>query len=241
MISKPELFMLDLLAGYEWDRPLYFLNMAGDLNIGIKEYLEYTGYSFKFVPIKNKTTTTEAGFVDTDELYRLMTQVYRWDDLARDDYFIDYQNLYTHLGVMSIRTLFVTCADAFMKAGENDRALEMVDKCCEVMQHYPLESVSVGFSANDYMVVSLVEDYYKLGQPDKARSLATRFGSELLESAKFYIEFYEWAKDEFELVGQYVYFLAEVMKDGGDAELAKQMTDTLVALVDEASDSADAS
>ena len=179
--------------------------------------------------------------MDTDELYRLMTQVYSWNALARDDYFIDYQNLYTHLGVMSIRTLFVTCADAFMKAGENDRALEMVDKCCEVMQHYPIESVSAGFSANDYMVVSLVEDYYKLGQSDKARALAARLGADLLESAKFYIEYYEWAKDEFELVGQYIYFLAEVMKDGGDNEMAKKMTDTLVALVDEASDSADAS
>ena len=161
--------------------------------------------------------------------------------MARDDYFIDYQNEYTHLGVMSIRSLFVTCADAFMRAGENDRALEMVDKCCEVMQHYPLETVPLGFSGNDYMIVTLVEDYYKLGQPDKARQLATRLGSDLLVSAKFYIEFYDWARDEFELVGQYIYFLADVMKQGGDAELAKKLTDGLVALVDQASETVDAS
>ena len=215
--------------------------MGGDLNVGIKEYLEYTGYSYKFVPIKNKTTSAEAGFVDTDELYRLMTQVYSWDDLARDDYFIDYQNMYTHLGVMSIRTMFVNCADAFMKAGENGRALEMVDKACEIMQHYPLETVPLGFSGNDYMVVSLIEHYYRLGQPEKARLLATQLGNELLRSAKFYIEFYDWAREDFEIVGQYVYFLADVMKQGGDADLAKQLTDGLVALVDAASDMADES
>ena len=235
-ISKPELFLLDLLAGYQWDRPLHFLNMGGDLNVGIKEYLEYNGYSFKFIPIKNKTTSTEAGFVDTDELYRLMTETFSWDALAQDDYFIDYQNMYTHLGVMSVRSLFVTCADAFMKAGENDRALEMVDKCCEVMQHYPLETVPLGFSGNDYMVVTLIEDYYRLGQPDKARQLATQMGSELLQSAKFYIEFYEWARDEFEMVGQYIYFLADVMKQAGDTDLAKTLTDHLVGLVDTASE-----
>ena len=234
-LSKPELFMLDLLSGYEWDRPLHLLNMGGDLNIGIKEYFEFDGYSFKFIPIKNKTTTTVAGFVDTDELYRLMTQVYSWDDVARGDYFIDYQNEYTHLGVMSIRSLFVTCADVFMREGEDDRALEMVDKCCEVMQHYPLETVPLGFSGNDYMIVTLIEDYYRLGQPEKARGLAMQMGSELLKSAKFYIEFYDWARDEFEMVGQYIYFLADVMKQGGDAELSKQLTDGLVALVDEAS------
>ena len=234
-LSKPELFMLDLLDGYQWDRPLHVLNMGGDLNIGIKEYLEYCGYSFKFVPVKNKTTTTEAGFVDTDELYRLMTQVYRFDAVAQDDYFIDYQNMYTHLGVMSLRGMFVTCADAFMKAGEDDRALEMIDKAAEVMKHYPLESVPLGFSGNDYMVVSMIEDYYKLGQGEKARELAGELGPQLLQSAKFYIEFYEWARDEFELVGQYIYFLSDVMKQGGDAELAKLLTDSLVALVDEAS------
>ena len=233
-LSKPELFLLDLLAGYQWDRPLHLLNMGGDLNVGIKEYLEFCGYSFKFVPIKNKTTTSVAGFVDTDELYDRMTKSYRWDDLARDDYFIDYQNMYTHLGVMSVRGLFVTCADAFMKAGENDRALEMVDKCCEVMKHYPLETVPLGFSGNDYMVISLVEDYYLLGQPDKARALAAEMGTDLLKSAKFYIEFYDWAPDEFELVGQYIYFLADVMKQGGDGELAKQLTDSLTGLLDAA-------
>ena len=145
------------------------------------------------MPIKNKTTSSEAGFVDTDELYRMMTQVYSWDAIARDDYFMDYQNMYTHLGVMSIRGMFVTCAEAFMKAGEDDRALEMIDKAAEVMQHYPVETVPLGFSGNDYMIVLMIEDYYKLGQADKARLLAMQLGSGLLQSAKFYIEFYDWA------------------------------------------------
>jgi hypothetical protein len=86
------------------------------------------------------------------------------------------------------------------------------------------------------MVISMIEDYYLLGQPDKARALATQLGSELLKSAKFYIEFYDWAREEFEIVGQYIYFLADVMKSGGDTDLSKQLTDGLVALVDKASE-----
>ena len=69
-ITKPELFMLDLLSNYQWDRPICLLSMGGDLNIGIKEYFEYNGFSFQLVPIKNKTTSTQAGFVDSDALYR---------------------------------------------------------------------------------------------------------------------------------------------------------------------------
>lgn len=240
-ISKPELFLLDLLSGYQWDRPLHLLNMGGDLNIGIKEYLEFCGYSFKFVPIKSRTTLTEAGFVDAEELYRRMTQVYSWDALARDDYFRDYQNDYTHLGVMSVRSLFVICADVFMAAGQDDRALEMVDKCCEVMRNYPLETIPLGFSGNDYMVITLIEDYYKLGQPEKARQLAVEMGTELLAGAKFYIEFYDWGRDEFELTGNYIYMLSDVLKQGGDTELADSLTGGLIALVEQASAAMDAS
>lgn len=230
-LTKPELFMLDLLSGYKWDRPLNLLNMGGDINIGIKEYLEYEGYSCKFIPIKNKTTSTVAGFVDTDELYRLITQTYKWDAVGAGDYFIDYQNEYTHLGVLSLRSLFVTSANAFIKAGEKDKALEMLDMSQKVMQHFPLETIPLGFSSNDYMVVSMVEDYYALGSKDDARKLATDLAADLLITSKFYLEFYDWAKDDFELAGNYIYYLADVMKAAGDEELSNKISDTFAKLV----------
>lgn len=237
MISKPELFMLDLLSGYKWDRPINLLSMGGDINIGIKEYLEYEGYSFKLIPIKNKTTTTVAGFVDTDDLYRKMTETYKWDAVASGDYFIDYQNQYTHMGVMSLRGLFVTAANAFIKAGENDRAMEMLDKCRDITRDFPLEGVPVGFSGNDYMVISMVEDYYKLGAADKAVELGAAMAEELLASANFYNQFYTYAKEDFELIGNYIYFLAEVMEKGGDKELAKQLKDNFMAMLGVSPDS----
>lgn len=237
MISKPELFMLDLLSGYKWDRPINLLSMGGDINIGIKEYLEYEGYSFKLVPIKNKTTTTVAGFVDTDDLYRKMTETYKWDAVASGDYFIDYQNQYTHMGVMSLRGLFVTAANAFIKAGENDRAMEMLDKCRDITRDFPLEGVPLGFSGNDYMVISMVEDYYKLGAADKAVELGAAMAQELLVSANFYNKFYAYAKEDFELIGNYIYFLAEVMEKGGDKALAKELKDNFMAMLGVSPDS----
>ena len=237
MISKPELFMLDLLSGYKWDRPINLLSMGGDINIGIKEYLEYEGYSFKLIPIKNKTTTTVAGFVDTDDLYRKMTETYKWDAVASGDYFIDYQNQYTHMGVMSLRGLFVTAANAFINAGENDRAMEMLDKCRDITRDFPLEGVPVGFSGNDYMVISMVEDYYKLDAADKAVELGAAMAQELLVSANFYNKFYAYAKEDFELIGNYIYFLAEVMEKGGDKALAKELKDNFMAMLGVSPDS----
>ena len=232
-LTKPELFMLDLLSNYQWDRPLHVLNQGGDLNIGIKDYLMYEGYSAKFVPFKNKMTTTDPGIVDTDRLYDLMTNVFKWDAISRDDYFVDYQNLYTHLGVMSQRGLFVNAAEAFMKAGENDRALEMLDKCQRVLNtdSYPLESIPIGFSGNDYMVCEMVSQYYRLGQPEKARELAIDLFNDLLVSSRFYLEYYDYAQSEFELCGQYVYYLQDVVKSAGDKDLAEKIGKNYEALL----------
>ena len=236
-ITKPELFMLDLLSNYQWDRPICLLSMGGDLNIGIKEYFEYNGFSFQLVPIKNKTTSTQAGFVDSDALYRKMTEVYKWDALSEDDYFIDYQNEYTFLGVLSQRNLFTMCADVFIREGQKDRALEMLSKCEQVMRRYPLETISLGFSGNDYMVVDMVNQYYALGLADKAREIAKALGDELLKTASFYLEFYDWGRNEFELAGNYIYLLSDALKNGGDEALGKELTDKFVDIVNSATGS----
>ena len=231
-LSKPELFLLDLLSNYQWDRPLNMLSMGGDLNIGIKDYLMYEGYSYKFIPIRNSITTTEIGFVDTEELYRKMTEVYSWDALAADGWFVDYQNNYTHLGVMAPRSVFLNAAKAFMKEGKNDWAMEMLDRSCYVTRRLPLESIPIGLSTNDYIVIGMVEAYYDLGDVDSARALGAQMAADLLESARFYLEFFEFGKSELDLCANYIYFLSDVMKEGGDEDLAVKLSDGFNKLLD---------
>ncbi|MBO7544079.1 MAG: DUF2723 domain-containing protein [Bacteroidales bacterium] len=233
-LTKPELFMLDLLSNYNWDRQINLLNMGGDIEIGLKDYLMYDGFSYRFVPFKNKVTSTNPGKVDALELYHKMKDVYTWDALSREDWFVDYQNLYTFLGVLSQRAIHVSTAQALIDAGEKEKALEILDLCQERVKesNFPLESICLGFTSNDYMVIRMVSDYYKLGAPDKAAALGLRMGEKLLQSAKFYLEFSDYASSDFELVGQYIYYLADELTKGGDAEIADTLTDTLEKLID---------
>ncbi|MBQ0150834.1 MAG: DUF2723 domain-containing protein [Bacteroidales bacterium] len=221
-ISKPELFMLDLLSNYNWDRPISLLSQGGDINIGIKDYLMYDGYSSRFTPVRNTISTTSVGTVDTDVLYRFMTDVYKWDDLKRTDYYVDYQNLFTTLGVISVRSIFVNAANAFMARGENERAVEMLDKCQDILNKdcYPLETVIVGLTGNDYMVASMIEAYLRLGCRDKARALAGDMLNELQATGRFYLEFYSYSKDDFETVSNYFFYICDILKKYGERELA---------------------
>ena len=82
------------------------------------------------------------------------------------------------------------------------------------------------------MVIRMVSDYYKLGAPDKAAALGLRMGEKLLQSAKFYLEFSDYASSDFELVGQYIYYLADELDKGGDTEIADTLTGTLEKLID---------
>ena len=130
--------------------------------------------------------------------------------------------MYTHLASNPLRTMFENSAAAFIKAGEDDRALEMLDKSQEVMKdvNFPLEAECIGFGYNDLAVIQTVFDYYTLGEKEKARDLATRFYSELLNSIAFFVDYYDYAKEEFETCCTMVYHLSDVARYGGDDEFA---------------------
>ena len=201
--------------------------------MGIKDYLMYDGYSYRFTPIKNKIGSTDAGKVDALELYEKMKGVYKWDAVKRTDYFVDYQNIYTFLGVLSQRQLFLTVANALIDAGEPEKAVEMLDLCQEncPRENFPLESIPLGFTGNDYMVAQMIEDYYYLGEASKARELAAAMGEELMITAGFYLEWGRLGEAEFEAASRVLLYIADVCKQYGDKDLSDAMVDGLEAMI----------
>ena len=231
-ITKPELFMLDLLSNYQWDRPINLLNMGGDINMGIKDYLMYEGFSYKFVPVKNRMKQTDIGFADADDLYQKMNSVFCWDALKRTDYFADYQNFYTFCGVMSQRGVFLNVAKEQLKADHPERAVELLDRCQECVPEsvYPLDMSYLGF-INERNVLEMIALYYDAGAPEKGLDLAKRFVDELLVSAKFYMEFYDYARSDFEETCHYIFYVADILKQNGDTEEGEAMEKSLDDLV----------
>ena len=231
-ITKPELFMLDLLSNYQWDRPINLLNMGGDINMGIKDYLMYEGFSYKFVPVKNRMKQADIGFADADDLYQKMNSVFCWDALKRTDYFADYQNFYTFCGVMSQRGVFLNVAKEQLKADHPERAVELLDRCQECVPEsvYPLDMSYLGF-INERNVLEMIALYYDAGAPEKGLDLAKRFVDELLVSAKFYMEFYDYARSDFEETCHYIFYVADILKQNGDTEEGEAMEKSLDDLV----------
>ena len=230
-ITKPELFLLDLLSNYQWDRPINFLSMGGDLDIGIKDYLMYDGYSYRFTPIKTGASATRVGLADPEYLYNLVMNTFKFDAVSANDYFIDYQNLYTHLGVMSIPNMFVTTSDFFYQLGQGERVKALLDKYCDVMRYYPKEAIPIGLSGADISAIGVMENYLRIGCVEEARVLASSYASELLSAAAFYLEFYKYASDEFDQCNSFVHYFANRLRQNGVNDIADQVEKNLDDLV----------
>ena len=212
-ITKPELFLLDLLSNYNWDRPINMLSLGGDLNIGQKDYLMYEGFSYKFVPVKNKMSSSEIGFSDAESLYYKMKNVYTWDALKRPDYFVDYHNYYTFCGVLSQRQLFVNVAKELIKAEEREKALEILNMCREYVpkENFPYEMVLYGFT-NEAYVLEMIKLYYSLGERGVAEEMLYELAESLRVSADFFKK-HESASEEYERVMDILSSIEEIYLD----------------------------
>jgi tetratricopeptide (TPR) repeat protein len=225
-LTKPEIFMLDLLSNYQWDRPISLLSMGGDINIGQKDYLMYDGFSYRFVPIKNRMKSTDIGFADAEDLYDKIKTSYSWDALKRTDYFVDYQNFYTFCGVLSQRQIFLNAAWEMLKVGDKEKAIELLDMCQENVpeDNFPLDITYLGFS-NEYMVIGMAEAYYAAGAPEKAEDLLRRMTDQLFVSLEFFAGFGDYSSREFEKVYNSLEFVVQTASEGGSKDFAEEVLD----------------
>lgn len=135
---------------------------------------------------------------------------------------------------MSQRRLFCNVAEELYKAGELEKAEEILDRCqeCVPEANYPFD-LSYLRTGNELAVVQMVDLYYRLGADEKATEMAWKFGNELLSSIRFYLEFYDFARSNYEEGCQYLYYLTDIMRTSGRTEDADAMEKKLEDVVNE--------
>ena len=157
---------------------------------------------------------------------------FKFDALSAGDYFIDYQNLYTHLGVMSIPNLFVTSAEFYLELGQKERVKALLDKYCQVMRHYPKEAIPIGLSGADISTIAVIENYLRIGCVDEARALATDYSREILSATAFYLEFYKYAESDFDQCTNFIYYFANRLRQYSVDDIADRVEKDLQDMVD---------
>ncbi len=237
VLTKTEMMILDFIANYDWERPIYFVAMGGDLGIGIRDYLQFDGFAYKFVPIKSTNSTGNPGRVNALEMYEKVMNVYRWGNMNDPSVYIDYQNLLTFGAVISIRNIHTQTAKALVQIGERAKAVEVLDRMQEVMipSQFPLNA-SLLPSMNEYSVMESIDLYFLAGENEKAMAIANLFIDETLKSINMFAIQHRGrylSKSDVESNLSFLLYVADIYKNRGYTKEADELESMLEKLIQE--------
>ncbi|MDO1502408.1 DUF2723 domain-containing protein [Winogradskyella maritima] len=162
-IYKNRLFMLDIIANNDWERPIYFSGGAfGDEDyLWLKDYLQLDGMCYKLVPIKtpvDRANPFDMGRVDVDLMYEKVKS-WDWGGSGEDIY----HDTETRKNGITYRGNLARLIEGLINNDEYEKAEEIADLAMEKM---PVDDF--GFYT---LLEPYISAYYQIEKEDKARKL----------------------------------------------------------------------
>ncbi|MFZ5552722.1 MAG: DUF2723 domain-containing protein [Bacteroidota bacterium] len=113
-IMKNDVMILDLLANFNWTRPVYFgARGESDAYVGLSEFFSAEGLSYKLVPVRfGKKVPNMMGYVDTDKMYDNLMNKYQWGNMETPGVNVDY---YSRSLTDQYRQQFANLVDALVE------------------------------------------------------------------------------------------------------------------------------
>jgi tetratricopeptide (TPR) repeat protein len=182
-IEKPQLVLLDLLANFDWSRPLYFTYAQLVREIGLGDWLQADGWAFRLVPIRTPYDTFDAGRIDTELDYDLLMNRYKYGRAGAPGVYVDWHSV-VNLQFARNYNAFVRLAEALIAEGDNARAVEVLDRA---LKEYPFSK----FNYDDMMLsaYSIISAYYAAGATERADVLLEDYANTLQQYIEYYITF----------------------------------------------------
>ncbi|MEI7488901.1 MAG: DUF2723 domain-containing protein, partial [Chryseobacterium sp.] len=126
-LFKNNLIMLDILANFDWKRPINFSSggIYDSENIFyLDEYLQFDGFTYRLVPIHTPPSADgEMGRVDPNSLYNVVKN-FRWGNFK--DLNVHFDETATS-NIMSYRSSASRAASALALSGQKAKAIELLD------------------------------------------------------------------------------------------------------------------
>jgi Protein O-mannosyl-transferase TMEM260-like len=130
-IFKADLMVLDMVAHFNWERPIYFASSASSATyLGLTKYFFAEGLVYKLVPIevKRNRNPNSLGEVNKPRMYENLMNTFEWGNMNVEGVLVDY---YTRRLTNNYRVQFAVLADAYVE--EMDQAKQRIDICNQVL------------------------------------------------------------------------------------------------------------
>ena len=187
-LDKNQLMILDMLANFDWKRPIYLTQVYILQDLGLMDYLQFDGYAYRLVPILTPTQNPyEVGRIDPDYAAPLLRDTFRYGNLSDPrvyaDYFIQY-----NLSASHARDSFARVAKELLRQERVDEAVELLDLGLE-----RLPTSQIRFT--DSNTYPFLEAYYAASgmgnkeAAEKGDALLREYVQTLIEYIEYYLRF----------------------------------------------------
>ena len=187
-LEKSELMVLDMLANFEWKRPIYLTQVYLLQDLGLLDYLQFDGYAYRLVPILTLADNPwEIGRIDPDYAAPLLRDVFRYGNLADPKVYVDYFIQY-NLSASHARDAFARVAKELLRQERTQEAVELLD--------LGLERLPIGqIRFTDSNTYPFLEAYYQAGAmgaegaTEKGDALMDAYVQNIIEYLEYYLRF----------------------------------------------------
>jgi hypothetical protein len=186
--------VLDILANFNWDRPIYFAITVGRDNfMGLEKYFQLEGLAYRLVPYIANASDGQTGEINTEIMYENLMNKFQWGGLNNSDLYFDETN--TRM-VMNYRNNYARLAENLFSKGDTSRAVQVIDKC---LSEFPREVVNL-----TYFTIPIIDLYYKAGEIQKGDALYAIMIDDYLTEYKYLADFDKGSglKQNFNICGQ---------------------------------------
>ncbi|MGZ5197820.1 MAG: DUF2723 domain-containing protein, partial [Kaistella sp.] len=175
---KNNLILLDILANFDWKRPINFSSggIYDPENIFyLGNYLQFDGFSYRLVPINTpEREDGEMGRVNANLLYSTVKN-YRWGNFK--DLSVHFDETCTQ-NIVSYRSSASRAAEALALSGQKSKAIEVLDLAS---REIPVEKYNDPRSLS-----SMVYGYIVSGQEQKGLKLADELKKGIFTEYDYY-------------------------------------------------------
>jgi hypothetical protein len=192
-ILKGSMVQLDILAGNDWNRPIYYTAGGFDGSLGFESYYQLDGLAYKLVPIKTpQESILVMGRIDPDKMYDIVMNKFTWGRMNEEDVTLDYYSIRT-LSVIRFRNLHTRLALGLLEEGKREKAVEVLDRCMELSPNnvLPYDRYVAGLTfpqrnGNTVHHEGIIEAYYMCGEDEKANSILEEYSDILNQQLSFF-------------------------------------------------------
>jgi tetratricopeptide (TPR) repeat protein len=183
-VMKNKLMVFDILANFNWERPIYFATTVGRDNfMGLEKYFQLEGLAYRLVPYVTPISRhwllgPQTGAVNTDKMYDLLVNQFEWGGLNNPDLYFDETN--TRM-VMGFRSFYARLAESLAQKGDTTKAIKTLDKC---IAEFSRDVVNLS-----HYSVSIIELYYAVGEIEKGNKLLATMVDDYLTEVNYLKEF----------------------------------------------------